>query len=177
MIRKLFLVPVILTVIGSVFGSLIGLSHVKPVRREILIKARQYAYEPARIEINKNDTLHIKLVSLDVVHGFYVEGYDIDAEIKPNLKTFKIRHPSRGYNWKDTTEIILITSKIGKFRYRCSHTCGSMHPFMQGEMIVKPNTPYHAAFGGIIGFCAGMLLMIFMKIKFSSRTGNNDKNV
>lgn len=162
---KLLLIPIIFTIASGVGGWLIGMTNTKPVSRNIIIKARQYSYNPARIEVNKGDTLHIKLVSLDVIHGFFVEGYNIDAEVQANLKTFKIRKPSEGYNWKEAYEIILITDRIGKFRYRCSHTCGTMHPFMQGEMIVKPNTPLHAGLGGIIGFAVGLIIMIYFKIK------------
>lgn len=162
---KLILIPVILIIVGALSGWLIGLNHIKPKSREILIKARQYAYEPARFEVNKGDTLHIKLVSMDVTHGFFVEGYDLDAEIQANLKTFKVRHPSQGYNWRDADEMLFVADRIGKFRYRCSHTCGTMHPFMQGEMIVKPNSPFHAGVGAIIGFLAGMIMMIYIKAK------------
>jgi heme/copper-type cytochrome/quinol oxidase subunit 2 len=168
---KLIFIPVILIIIGALSGWLLGLNHNKPVSRDILIKARQYAYDPARIEVNKGDTLHIKLVSMDVTHGFFVEGYDLDAEISANLKTFKVRHPSQGNNWREADEMVFVADRIGKFRYRCSHTCGTMHPFMQGEMIVKPNTPFHAGVGGIIGFLTGMIIMIYMKIRNKEQAG------
>ncbi len=155
---------VFLTVAGCFAGILLGWSFHKPVRHDILIKTRQYSYDPDRIEVNHNDTLHIKLVSMDVVHGFYLENYDIDAEIEPNVKNFKVRHPSQGYNWKETSEIVLVASQRGKFRYRCSHTCGNLHPFMQGMLIVKPNLMLYASIGAIIGFLAGMLSMIYLRI-------------
>lgn len=152
------------TLAGGALGLLSGWSFHKPHRHDILIKAKQYSYDPSEIKVNYNDTLHIKLVSLDVVHGFYVEDYDIDAEISPNIKNFKVRHPSAGYNWKDTSEIVIVADKRGKFRYRCSHTCGNMHPFMQGVIIVKPNITLHIGIGIILGFMAGMLLMFYLQI-------------
>lgn len=164
---KNILVPIILTIIGAIIGVLAFWSNQKPVSRDLTIKARQYSYDPEKFEVNKGDTLHLTLVSLDVFHGFYLEGYDLDAEIQANVKAIKVRRPSEGYNWKDTNEVFLIANKTGKFRYRCSHTCGTMHPFMQGEMIVNPNNTYHAGIGGIIGFALGMLLMIFRKYKKS----------
>jgi len=110
--------------------------------RYITIHARQYAFDPPVIRANIGDTLHIRLVSKDVTHGFYLEGHDIDAEIEPENPVFRVRNPSQGYNWRSTSEISITLQKTGKFRYRCSHTCGFLHPFMQGELIVNPNYPY-----------------------------------
>ncbi|MBU0558140.1 MAG: hypothetical protein KKD86_19050 [Bacteroidetes bacterium] len=156
---------ILIIIIGSVTGVLIGWSSPDPVSRNILIKARQYAYDPPVIKVNKGDTLHIKLTSLDVVHGFFVEGYDIDARIFSHQKKFNMRHPSEGEKWTEVEELVLITDKTGKFRYRCSNTCGTMHPFMQGELIVQPNTTYHAGVGGIVGLFLGMIWMFTRRIK------------
>ncbi|MBM2814778.1 MAG: cytochrome c oxidase subunit [Ignavibacteria bacterium] len=166
---KYIVLPLLITIFGSVVGFVSGGGSSKPIRRDIVVKARQYSYEPDRFEVNHGDTLHIRLVSLDVMHGFYLEGYDLDAEIPANLKTFKIRHPSEGFNWKDTSEIVIIANKRGKFRYRCSHTCGTMHPFMQGEMLVNPNILFNAGLGATVGFALGMLGMIYFRTK-KSRT-------
>jgi hypothetical protein len=50
-----------------------------------------------------------------------------------------MRHPSEGAGWKWVEEIVFVAHKTGKFRYRCSHTCGYLHPFMLGEMFVEPD--------------------------------------
>lgn len=155
--------PILIAIIGGSIAYFIGHSTPSPIKRDILIKARQYAYEPSKIIVNIGDTLHIKLTSLDVVHGFFVEGYDADAEIYPGNKKFKFRKPSEGYEWEEIEELVLVMNKNGKFRYRCSHTCGTMHPFMQGELIVRPNSPYHAGIGGFIGFVLGIILMLAKK--------------
>jgi heme/copper-type cytochrome/quinol oxidase subunit 2 len=163
--NKFYIFPVVFLLIGALSGWLTCLHNENPIRRDILVKARKYSYDPSVIEVNKNDTLHIKLVSLDVVHGFYVEGYDLDARISPQIKGFKIRKPSEGYNWKDTTEMVFVTNKTGKFRFRCSCTCGSMHPFMQGELIVKPNKLFNISVGAVIGFLFGMITMFYLRIR------------
>jgi hypothetical protein len=85
--------------------------------RYITIHARQYAYDPPIIRANIGDTLHIKLVSKDVTHGFYLEGHDIDAEIEPENPVFRVRNPSQGYNWRSVSEIVVNVQKSGKFRY------------------------------------------------------------
>ncbi len=174
---KTFILPVIGTIIGALIGISTTLSSPEPAKKEFLIKARQYAYDPPLIEVNRGDTPLIKLVSLDVVHGFFVEGYDIDAEIYANKKKFNIRHPSQGEEWTEAEEIIIIANKTGKFRYRCSHTCGTMHPFMQGELIVLPNTPYNASVGSVIGLFIGMIVMFFRngnKANATENSGNGD---
>ena len=162
---KLIAIVIILTLLGGTIGMIVSFLPSKPERRDYLIKARKYSYEPDIIEVNHNDTLHIKLISMDVVHGFYLENYDIDAEVLPNIKSFKVRKPSLGYHWQDTSEIVIIANQRGKFRYRCSHTCGNMHPFMQGFLIVKPNLIYNVSFGIILGFLVGLVVMFYLRIR------------
>ncbi len=142
-------------------------------KREFNIKARQYAYDPGRIKVNKGDEVHIRLVSLDVVHGFFLEGYDIDALIEPGtpveekFPSFKLRRPSQGKEYTLVEEIVFKADRPGKFRYRCSHTCGTLHPFMQGELIVGPNYPYFAGVGGTAGIVIVMLASLFLRTRKS----------
>lgn len=143
-------------------GGLMGMwngwtTQEKPVTREITIQARQYAFDPPILKVNKNDTLRIRLTSKDVVHGFYLEGYNLDAKITPHEPTFKLRQPLLNNDWEEVEELIVVVDRVGKFRYRCSQTCGNMHPFMQGELIVEPNLPYRAGIGSVIGLFIGMV--------------------
>lgn len=162
------LVVIVLVAIGAGVGAAVGWRSPTPKTREITIRARQYAYDPNVIRVDRGDTLRIKLVSLDVMHGFFVEGYDIDARISANQVKFEIRHPSKDEEWTEVEELVLITNRSGKFRYRCSHTCGTMHPFMLGELIVEPNTPYHASVGAIIGLFLGMLGSFALRTRSSA---------
>jgi heme/copper-type cytochrome/quinol oxidase subunit 2 len=158
------LLPVASTLLGIILGIAIGFSSPSPVSRDILIKARQYAYDPPKLFVNKGDTLNIRLASLDVVHGFFLEGYDVDATVYAQNKSFKFRKPSEGENWREVEGFTVIANRNGKFRYRCSHTCGTMHPFMQGELVVKPNSTFHAGIGGVVGLLVGMLGMFRLSI-------------
>jgi hypothetical protein len=63
-------------------------------------------------------------------------------------------------NFTPADEIIFTADKRGKFRYRCSMTCGYMHPFMLGVMIVQPNS----LFGQALGLMTGILLAGFILV-------------
>ena len=157
------LIPAVIA--SSVVGSKAG-------RRDFDIKARQYSFDPPRIIVNKGDEIHIRLASLDVLHGFFLEGHDINALIEPGKPGFKLRHPSKDEGYADAEEIVFTANRAGKFRYRCSHTCGAMHPFMQGEMIVRPNYPFLAGVGGAGGLLIAMFAVLFSMAKSSERSAD-----
>jgi polyferredoxin len=46
-------------------------------------------------------------------------------------------------DWDRVSEVEFVADKAGKFTFRCTQTCGNLHPFMTGELIVKPNNPYY----------------------------------
>lgn len=164
MTAKLVILGVMIVLVCALIPPLVASSSSSGggEKREFFIKARQYAYDPPRITVNKGDELHIRLASMDVVHGFFLEGHDIDALIEPGVLGFKLRHPSEGKEFTDVNEVVFTVEHTGKFRYRCSHTCGTLHPFMQGELIVRPNYPFLAASGGTVGILISTLLVIFL---------------
>ncbi len=117
--------------------------------------ARQYAFDPPVLKVNQGDTVRLRITSRDVTHGFFLEAYDINASIIPDSPYIELRRPSRPDEPpKKVEEIVFVAEKTGKFHYRCSRTCGSMHPFMQGELIVAPNR----LLGGGLGACVGLLM-------------------
>jgi len=87
------------------------------------IEASQFAYTPSELYVNAGDTVTIQVVSTDVVHGLYMDGYDISVEADPG----------------QTTMLTFIADKPGSFRFRCNVTCGAMHPFMIGKLTVGIN--------------------------------------
>lgn len=143
-------------------------TRARPQERRVLVTARQYAYEPPRIHVNQGDTIRLRLISKDVIHGFFLEGHDLDGEIRPQQRKFIVRHPQSGRAEEEVEEIAFVAKRRGKFRYRCSHTCGTLHPFMNGELIVDPNTPLHAGIGGTVGLFLGAMLALGRR----SRKGN-----
>src|SRR5512133_44653 len=94
-----------------------------PQERTFRIEAGQFAYSPSELKVNPGDTVNIQLVSTDVVHGLYVDGYDISIEADPG----------------QTKTLTFVANKPGSFRFRCNVTCGAMHPFMIGKLTVGTN--------------------------------------
>ena len=95
-----------------------------PVARTFHVEASQFAYSPAEIAVNPGDTVTIELTSTDVVHGLYVDGYDVSVQADPG----------------QTATLSFVADRPGAFRMRCNVTCGAMHPFMIGKLNVGANT-------------------------------------
>ena len=113
---------------------------IPPQARNFRIEARQFAYSPSELEVNPGDTVTIQLVSTDVVHGLYIDGYDISVEADPGR----------------SATLTFTANKSGSFRVRCSVTCGAMHPFMIGKLSVGTNQWLYRSIGftilSVIGF-------------------------
>jgi heme/copper-type cytochrome/quinol oxidase subunit 2 len=149
-----------LVLLGGLGGLLFATIHRAPPQdRSVTITAHKYAFDPPVLRVNRGDRIHVRLVAKDNTHGFYLEGYDLEAKARPENDTFWARHPSQGGDYKEVEEISFVASRPGKFRYRCSITCGYMHPFMQGELIVRPNYLYSTSVGLSLGLALGMLLL------------------
>jgi cytochrome c oxidase subunit 2 len=97
-----------------------------PQTRTLEVTARQFAFEPATLDIQRGDTVTIHLESLDAAHGLYIDGYAVDLAAEPGKRA----------------QATFVADKEGKFKFRCSVACGALHPFMIGEMNVQPNFPF-----------------------------------
>jgi heme/copper-type cytochrome/quinol oxidase subunit 2 len=95
-----------------------------PIERIFRVEASQFAYQPGEINVNPGDKVTIELVSTDVVHGLYVDGYGLSVKADPG----------------QTATLTFVADKAGAFRLRCNVTCGAMHPFMVGKLNVGANT-------------------------------------
>lgn len=104
---------------------------IAPQERTFQIDVRQYAYSPSELKVNAGDTVTIQLVSTDVVHGLYVDDYDISVEADPG----------------QSATLTFTADKPGSFRFRCNITCGAMHPFMIGKLTVGTNNWLYRSIG------------------------------
>ena len=94
-----------------------------PQKRLIRIEASSFQFMPGQIHINPNDEVTVELVSLDVVHGLSLDGYDFELKADPGK----------------TATATFVADKSGVFRFRCSVACGNLHPFMIGKLQVGTN--------------------------------------
>ena len=95
-----------------------------PTDRFFHVEAGDFAYSPAILHVNPGDKVTIELVSTDVVHGLAVDGYGLQVTSDPG----------------QTARLTFIANHSGTFRFRCSVTCGPLHPFMIGKIQVGDNT-------------------------------------
>ena len=159
--RRLAVGFVIVVLCGSVLAPVVAESQSDVTNEHVVrITASQYGYEPHRIVVDAGDTIRLSLVSIDVVHGLYLEGHDLEAQIFPGKLSFRLRQPSSESEYREVQEVLVQTSRPGKYRYRCSVTCGTLHPFMQGELIVRPNSVFQAGTAGALMIGLGLVLLL-----------------
>lgn len=102
-----------------------------PVTHAVTMVADQFAFDPPVLRVNRGDRVLLTLQAADVVHGFYLDGYSIEARVEPGI----------------SQQVEFVADRAGKYRYRCSVSCGTLHPFMIGELVVGPNLTYVRAVG------------------------------
>jgi len=89
-----------------------------PQERTFRVEAGQFAYSPSELKVNPGDSVAIQLVSTDVVHGLYVDGYDISIEADPG----------------QTKTLSFVADKPGSFRFRCNVTLRRHAPVHDREI-------------------------------------------
>jgi plastocyanin len=129
-----------------------------PVTRELAISAEQYAFDPPVVRVNRGDRVVLKLTATDVVHGLYLDDYGIDVRFEPGT----------------TQSVEFVADRSGKFRFRCSVTCGALHPFMIGELVVSPNLPFLRAVSLVFVVVAATLFFLW---RFPSQVFENRSRV
>lgn len=93
---------------------------------DVTLYVEQFAFSPSRISVRRGERVNLRIISKDVTHGIFIDGYGIKKEIVPGYPTF----------------VSFIADEPGKIQIRCAVICGPLHPFMLGEIVVRPNSFY-----------------------------------
>jgi heme/copper-type cytochrome/quinol oxidase subunit 2 len=94
-----------------------------PQDRTVRVEASSYQFEPGVVRVNRGDRVTLELVSTDVVHGLHIDGYNMQLSADPG----------------QLRSITFTADRSGSFRMRCSVSCGALHPFMIGKLVVGDN--------------------------------------
>ncbi len=118
-----------------------------PQARTINIAASQWSFQPGTVRVNRGDTVTINLESSDVVHGLFVDGYEVKTVAEPG-------RPGT---------LTFVARRDGAFHFRCAVPCGSLHPFMIGKLVVGPNLTWLRAVAASILAAAGALAILWRR--------------
>ncbi|MHC4070990.1 MAG: ethylbenzene dehydrogenase-related protein [Planctomycetota bacterium] len=114
--------------------------------RVIMIEAKRFEYVPSRISVRKGEVVTLRMESLDVTHGLYLDGYGVNIKANPGV----------------VAKATFVADKPGRFTFRCSETCGEFHPYMVGFLEVTPNRRFNLfllAIGATFVVILGVLLL------------------
>jgi len=120
--------------------------------RTFRVEAGDFAYTPAVLNVSPGDRVTIELISTDVVHGLYVDGYDLSITADPGQSAM----------------LTFVADQSGVFRLRCSVTCGALHPFMLGKLQVGTNFIFLRGIGMTLVALLGILFFRQPKLATAS---------
>ncbi len=116
------------------------------------------------LEVNKGDRILFRVISRDATHGFYIDGYTTSDQ-----KIFVL--PGR------VLEVGPITfDREGKFKLRCSVTCGPLHPFMVMDIVVRPNIQYYSLLISTLAV-SGFTLLYLQRKSENKLLGGHEREV
>lgn len=91
--------------------------------KTIDVTASRFQFEPATISVMEGDMVRLRLRSIDRLHAFAIDAFDVKAMI-----------PAGG----ETVTVDFVADRAGTFAFTCSEYCGTGHSRMKGALIVAP---------------------------------------
>jgi heme/copper-type cytochrome/quinol oxidase subunit 2 len=91
---------------------------------EFVVRARRYAFEPARLEVHQGDVVRITVRTEDIPHSFVIDAFRI----------------SRKATIEHSITFELYADRVGVFPYYCSLTLEDGCRNMTGQLVVLPET-------------------------------------
>src|SRR5699024_2088237 len=98
-----------------------GVFEVGENEYEVVMTLQLFSFTPSDIEVPVGSTVHFKMTSKDVVHGFQVAGTNINAMVMPGY----IQNISQTFN------------EPGEYLVLCNEYCGAGHQMMSTTITVK----------------------------------------
>ncbi len=111
------------TVLFTIVLLAVAYITVPPAMAEARVEvvAGQFEFTPGRITAVAGRPLTLIFRTADVAHGVYIDGHGVDVVVEPG----------------EEVVVTIVPAMAGKFKIRCSVTCGPLHPFMVGELVVE----------------------------------------
>jgi heme/copper-type cytochrome/quinol oxidase subunit 2 len=92
-----------------------------PNRREFTIIAKDYRFDPSRIEVSQDDLIKLTLTSADVAYGFTIDRLRVSKRIPAGSSiTFDLR-----------------ADQAGTFDFYSNLTSDPRHSSMRGQLVVR----------------------------------------
>ena len=99
-----------------------GVTQVAPGRYEAHVVAKNWSFLPGKIVVPRGSTVDFYVTSKDIVHGFYIDGTNVNLMALPGAVTYaqaKFEAP-------------------GRHQIVCHEFCGVSHQDMTGRVEVTP---------------------------------------
>lgn len=137
-----------------ILGIPVSPPTISATERHIRVEASMYRFSPEQIFVSPGERVIIELVATDVKHGLYLDGYGLNLEAEPG-------QPARE---------TFVATRPGVYRFRCSVSCGNLHPFMLGKLQVGPNLALLR--GSLLGAVA---ILIALLPRFAPQTSRQKR--
>lgn len=89
--------------------------------KEFSITASRFKFEPDLIEVNQGDKITITAESVEGLHGFAIDEYNVNIALNPG----------------EPVTTSFTANKVGTFTFYCSIPCGKGHSSMKGMLVVR----------------------------------------
>jgi len=134
--------------VGTIGTGLSAAQQQDSYVKHFTVKAFRFGFDPEILIVNQGDIVIITIESLDAIHGFYIEDYEVRQDFitpgSPEIVSF-------------------VADRVGMFRIHCSTICGSLHPFMMAQLEVQPNLRFIGSILGISGLTVSFFAYIWMR--------------
>jgi cytochrome c oxidase subunit II len=122
--RRIVLFSIAIVWVATSFALRASPSRANPVH-EVEVVAKQFAFEPAVIQVTAGEPVRLVIRSSDRVHGFAIRDLKIDVRIPRN----------------GNAVVEFTAPPAGRYEIACSEFCGSGHKQMKAAIVSVAATP------------------------------------